>query len=725
MEYAVNTATTILVFGIAYAMLLFIISVGLSITMGLMGFVNLAHGTFAMVGGYITVKLVNAVGVPYFAALAIAFVAVGLLGVVMEFLLYRRLYNRSELDQVLLTIGIVFASVALVTFIWGNNPQNIQLPSFLQGDLNLGFKRIPTFRAFMILAGAVIAAGLFYGLERTRTGAQIRAAVDNRRMAQSCGINTGRLFTLTFALGSGMAAIGGGLSIQILGGLKPTFAFDYLVLFLIVVAVGGLGNIRGTFFAALLLGIIDFAGKYFLPEGGSFFIYLITFIVLLWRPQGLFGQASHATQAPPSPVETMVRTAEAAARLLSRDHRPRWAEALPWLMAIAVYFAFPGYRLLATVVLVMILFVISLDLLVGYTGIVSLGHTALFGTGAYTAALLANNGWPEPLTAVLAAIVMAAIVGAISGWIILRTHGLTLLMLTMAFSIILYELAKDLDVITIGGQQITLTGGFDGINFSNTPILGLFAFDSVWFTTNYWYALVVLFLGFAVVRTITYSPYGRALIGIRENVDRMHAIGSPVQKRKLAAYVISAAIAGAAGAIWVQVRGNITIAVYEFEAAGAVLIMIILGGPGRLYGAFLGATIYLFLENQTETFLGTDPPYWELIIGIALILTVMFTPGGLIGIGERMSDYWRKRQPFLLAAIVLIIVDGLYRELLPDIYVGNIVNAAWIALLIVFVVSSRSGLIEAAVGAGRASRRAWQRLNLMLRGAPLDESATS
>jgi hypothetical protein len=205
----------------------------------------------------------------------------------------------------------------------------------------------------------------------------------------------------------------------------------------------------------------------------------------------------------------------------------------------------------------------------------------------------------------------------------------------------------------------------------------------------------------------------------------MHAIGSPVQKRKLAAYVISAAIAGAAGAIWVQVRGNITIAVYEFEAAGAVLIMIILGGPGRLYGAFLGATIYLFLENQTETFLGTDPPYWELIIGIALILTVMFTPGGLIGIGERMSDYWRKRQPFLLAAIVLIIVDGLYRELLPDIYVGNIVNAAWIALLIVFVVSSRSGLIEAAVGAGRASRRAWQRLNLMLRGAPLDESATS
>jgi ABC-type branched-subunit amino acid transport system permease subunit len=724
MEYAVNSATTILVFGVAYAMLLFIISVGLSITMGLMGFVNLAHGSFAMVGGYLTVKLVSAVGVPYLPALVIAFFAVALLGVVMELVLYRRLYNRPELDQVLLTIGIVFASVALVTFVWGNNPQNIQLPQFLQGDLNLGFKLIPKFRAFMIVAGAVIAAALFYGLERTRTGAQIRAAVDNRRMAQSCGINTGRLFTLTFALGSGMAAIGGGLSIQILGGLKPTFAFDYLVIFLIVVAVGGLGNIRGTFFAALLLGIIDFAGKYFLPAGGSFFIYLVTFVVLLWRPQGLFGLAGVNATAPKLIAETVRQAADASSRLLLRDHKFRGVEAIPWLIAIAVYFAFPGYRLLATVILVMILFAVSLDLIVGYAGIVSLGHTALFGTGAYAAALLANNGWTEPLSGLLIAIVVAAIMGAISGWIILRTHGLTLLMLTMAFSIILYELAKDLDVITIGGREITLTGGFDGINFSNDAILGLFKFDSVWYSVNYWYALVFLFVGFLVVRTIVYSPFGRALVGIRENVDRMHAIGSPVQARKLTAYIISAAIAGAAGAIWVQVRGNITIAVYEFEAAGAVLIMIILGGTGRLYGAFLGAALYLFLEEQTETFLGTDPPYWELIIGVALILTVLFTRGGLIGIGERMTEYWRRRLPFILAAVALVILDGLYKRYLAGIYVGNIVNALWLLLLVAFVVASRAGLMDAMGSLTLACRRGWQQLTLLLRGAALDRSGT-
>ncbi len=291
MAEILDIATTILVFGLAYAMLLFIVSVGLSITMGLMGFVNLAHGAFAMVGGYITVKLVLPVGVPYLLALVIAFFAVAALGVVMDRLLYRHVYDRPELDQVLFTIGIVFASVAGVSFVWGPDPQNILLPEILLGDVDLGFKRIPVYRAFMIGAGAVIVAALFFGLERTKIGARVRAAVDNRRMAESCGIATGRLFTLIFALGSGMAALGGGLGIQILGGLKPVFAFEYLVIFLIVVAVGGLGNIRGTFAAALVLGIVDFAGKYFLPEGGGFFIYGVTFIVLLWRPHGLFGKA--------------------------------------------------------------------------------------------------------------------------------------------------------------------------------------------------------------------------------------------------------------------------------------------------------------------------------------------------------------------------------------------------------------------------------------------------
>ncbi len=291
MDSFVNALMTILVFGLAYAMLLFIISVGLSVTMGLMGFVNLAHGAFAMLGGYVTVTLVVRSGVPFLLALPIAFVAVAMISVVFERVLYARLYKAPELDQVLLTIGLVFVSIASVTFIWGPNPISIPTPPILIGDIDLGVKRIPRYRAFMIGSGAVIVAALYYGLERTRIGAQIRAAVDNRRMAESCGVNTDRLFTYTFALGSGLAALGGGLGIQVLGGVRPVFAFEYLVVFLIVVAVGGLGNIRGTFLAALILGITDFAGKYLFPEGGAFVIYAVTIVVLLWRPQGLFGRA--------------------------------------------------------------------------------------------------------------------------------------------------------------------------------------------------------------------------------------------------------------------------------------------------------------------------------------------------------------------------------------------------------------------------------------------------
>ena len=339
-------------------------------------------------------------------------------------------------------------------------------------------------------------------------------------------------------------------------------------------------------------------------------------------------------------------SAQAAAQLFLAEHRVRWLEVVPWLIAIFVYFALPGYRGLATQILVMILFALSLDLIVGYAGIVSLGHTALFGTGAYAAALLASKaealsvlGYPllgHPVIGLAAAMLAAALLGLISGWVILRTHGLTLLMLTMALSIMLYELAKDLDDIT---------GGFDGINFTNQPILGIFPFDIVGYSVNYWYALIVLFLLFVLARTIVYSPFGRALIGIRENVDRMHAIGSPVDERKLTIYVISAAMAGAAGAVWVQVQGNITIAVYEFDLAGAVLIMVILGGTGRLYGAFIGATVYKILEDLTEQVLGTEPPYWELVVGVTLVLTVLFAPRGLLGIVEDTAKAVRRNRP--------------------------------------------------------------------------------
>ena len=310
---------------------------------------------------------------------------------------------------------------------------------------------------------------------------------------------------------------------------------------------------------------------------------------------------------------------------LKTQHHIHWAEAIPWVIAIAVFYIAPGYRLLATQILVMILFALSLDLIVGYAGIISLGHTAFFGTGAYITALLASNDIPDPIFGLFAAAVGAALVGLVSGWVLLRTYGLTLLVLTMAVTIMLYELANDFDEVT---------GGFDGINFTNSEIFGLIELDQLWYSSSYIYVLIMLFLGFLLIRTIVYAPFGRMLIGIRENPQRMSAVGTPVHLRQVGVYVISAAIAGVAGALWVQVQGNVTTEVYSFELSGEVLIMLILGGTGRLYGAFLGATVYKILENITEQILGTGMPYWQFAIGIALILTVLFARRGLFGLFE-------------------------------------------------------------------------------------------
>jgi len=280
---------SILLGGLASGMVLFVVSVGLSVTMGLMGFVNLAHGGFAMLGGYVLALAMRHWGLPFFAALALAFVAVAALAVLLEKTLYARLYRATELDQVLFTIGLVFVMIAAVTLAIGPESQTVVLPEWLRGQTDLGFLSYRTYSLALIAFGTALVLALWLGFERTRLGAQIRAAVDNRRMAESLGVDVGRLFTLTFALGSGLAAVGGALGAEILG-LDPQYPLRYLAYFLIVVALGGLGRVSGVFFAALAIGVLDFVLKFSFPQGGTMFIYALTLAFLLARPQGLFGK---------------------------------------------------------------------------------------------------------------------------------------------------------------------------------------------------------------------------------------------------------------------------------------------------------------------------------------------------------------------------------------------------------------------------------------------------
>jgi branched-chain amino acid transport system permease protein len=305
---------------------------------------------------------------------------------------------------------------------------------------------------------------------------------------------------------------------------------------------------------------------------------------------------------------------------------------LPWLAVAAVPLVLPGYEPLVTQVFVMILFALSLDLLVGYAGIVTLGHAGLFGVGGYTAGILSVHGVTDPVLTALCAMVLAAVTGLVFGIAILRTKGLTLLMLTMASAFLLYEIANKATGLT-GGED-----GLQGVNFG--PVLGLFEFDFRG-QTAFFYSLAVLFLAFLFVRALINSPFGWPLRGIRENDARMAAIGCPIMRRRLIVYVISAALAGLAGALQAQSTQFVALYSLSFELSGNILIMLILGGSGRLYGAFIGVPVFMIAQDLLAK---QDPANWFLGLGIVLIALVTLAPGGILGIAERVIDAIRRRR---------------------------------------------------------------------------------
>ncbi|NML31007.1 branched-chain amino acid ABC transporter permease [Paraburkholderia antibiotica] len=281
---------TILFDGIAYGMLLFVLASGLAITLGLMNFVNLAHGAFAMVGGYATVLAMSRLGVPFFGALPIAFIVSAVLGGILERTLYKRVYGQSELNQVLFTIGLTFMAIATVDYFMGSTQQFLNLPQWLQGRTVIAGIGIGYYRLFVILVCVVLVIALQLILNRTRFGSRLRASVDDPRAASGLGININFVFLTTFAFGSGLAGLGGALGANMLG-LDPIFPLKFMIYFLVVVAVGGTTSLTGPLLASLLLGIADVAGKYYIPDLGAFIIYGVMIVTLMWRPQGLFARA--------------------------------------------------------------------------------------------------------------------------------------------------------------------------------------------------------------------------------------------------------------------------------------------------------------------------------------------------------------------------------------------------------------------------------------------------
>ena len=591
--------------GLVYGVLLFLMAAGLSLIFGLMNVVSLAHGSFFMLGAYLGLSIVQATG-NFWLALVLAPIPVIAAGVVIEYFFMRPLYRRGHMDQVLLTFGFTFVFLDLVQTVWGRTVLRLPAPEALQGTVQIGAGVFSAYRLFLIAFGFAIALLLWLFLERSRIGAMVRAAVDDAQMASGLGGNIPLLFGGMFGFGVALAALGGIAAGPILS-LYPGMDAEILIPAFIVIVIGGLGSLRGAFVGSLLIGIADTFGKAYLPSLALFLIYLTMILVLLVRPQGLFG-IKYADITIPSAVSVTA---------VPSTPRTRTVGLLALTVLVALPFAISDYsRSLISEIFIFAILAMSLDLLLGFTGLMSLGHAAFFGLGAYAVGVLGNmfaiNAW----IGVAAGIALAACSAGLIGWFCVRTAGVTFLMLTLAFSQLLFSVAL---------KWRDVTGGSDGLAIAEKP--GFFGLDLSNSLVMYFMALIFFVLVFWGLRRLINAPLGRAFVGIRENEQRMMAIGYATRAYKLIAFTIAAAIAGLAGGLYAIFNGFISSDALYWTASGDVLIMTMLGGAGTLIGPSIGAGVFLLMKNVVSSY----SEHWLAIIGVTFICCVMFFPGGIWG----------------------------------------------------------------------------------------------
>ncbi len=600
--------------GLVYGVLLFLMAAGLSLIFGLMNVVSLAHGSFFMLGAYLGLSIFRATG-SFWLALTLAPIPVVVIGLAIERLFLRPLYRRGHMDQVLLTFGFTFVFLDLVQTVWGRSVQRLPVPEILQGTMHIGAGVFSAYRLFLIAFGFAIALLLWLFLERSRIGAMVRAGVDDAQMAAGLGGNIPALFSGMFGFGVALAALGGVAAGPILS-LYPGMDAEILIPAFIVIVIGGLGSLRGAFAGSLLIGIADTFGKAYLPSLALFLIYLAMILVLLVRPQGLFGIKYSDVSIPSAVSITAVPTTS----------RTRIAGLTALLASLVLPFAVSDYsRTLVAEIFIFGIFAMSLDLLLGFTGLMSLGHAAFFGLGAYAVAVLGTMFGINAWIGVMAGIALAALAAGLIGWFCVRTGGVTFLMLTLAFSQL---------VFTVALKWRDVTGGSDGLAVPEKP--GFLGFDLSNSLVMYYMALIFFVLIFAGLRRLINAPLGRVFVGIRENEQRMMAVGYPTKTYKLLSFTISAAIAGLAGGLYAIFNGFISADALYWTASGDVLIMTMLGGAGTLIGPAIGAGVFLLMKNVVSSY----NEHWLAIIGITFICCVMFFPAGIWG---AMRDIRMKR----------------------------------------------------------------------------------
>lgn len=603
--------------GLASAASLFLVAVGLSIIFGVTRVVNFAHGSLYMLGAYIAWTLnerlaFGAAG--FWLGVVLAAIAVGLCGVLIERLILRRIYRAPELFQLLATFGVVLVVKDLVLWLWG--PEDLLGPRVpgLDGAIMIGNHYLPSYDLFLIGLTPLVLIGLWWLFHRTRWGVLVRAATQDRDMVAALGVDQTRLFTTVFFLGALLAGLGGALQLP-KGDANTLLDLSIIATAFVIVVIGGLGSIPGAFLAAVLVGQMNAFGILIFPTLTLVLMFLVMAVVLILRPQGLLGRPESAV--PP--------TGPPAPRLIP----PRPSGGLLWLALLAGLLALPwftqGYLLILMVeVFIAALFAASLHFMLGPGGMISFGHAAYFGLGAYGAALLVKTLGLPMLPALLLSPWVAGFGALVFGWFCVRLRGVYLAMLTLAFAQISWSVVM---------QWYSVTGGDDGI-------LGIWPAPWAADRASYYYlTLAVCAFGIHILRRMIFAPFGHALRAGRDSPLRAEAIGIHVRHHQWAAFTVAGACAGLAGGLYVYSKGSIFPDAMAIPQSVDVLVMVLLGGIQTLSGPLLGAAVFTWLHDELSRL-----EYWRLLLGLTLILMVVLFPHGLGGIARqwRAMIYFRR-----------------------------------------------------------------------------------
>ncbi len=622
--------------GLALAALLFSLSVGFSLIFGTMRIVNLAHGSLFLIGAYIGVIVMQSgTATAFVLALGIAVVAGAVLGIGLWAML-RPLQQRGFFPQALLTIGVSFIVGHLLHTFASDAPIAVSPPDFLAGTVSILGTGFPVYRIALIAFGLVLAAAVYLIVERSRVGALLKASTSDPMMARALGINVRKITAGVFAFGSVLAVLGGTIGAPLMGAYVG-LDHQVLLLALVVVVIGGLGSTAGAAIGSIAVGQIQTLGVALLPDLTPFLLFGSMMLVLLVRPQGLLGKKHHEA----SSIVTVTRAVMSSWR--TRSTAASTITGVVFVVALALIPLFASRFFISEFSLILAFGVLALtfDLLLGISGIASFAHVAYFGVGAYVAGIAAVNGFTNAPLLLLASTVAAAIAALATSWVPLRAKAVTFVMITLAMGQLAQSLASSLR---------GLTGGTDGL--TGVPPLTLIpGVDLRSPATVFWFVLTVSVIMYLVVRMISRSPFGRTLRGLRDNEPRMTALGYSTLRYKYAILVIASALAGTAGALWIAQARYVSPADMGFSALIFLLMVLVIGGTGSLWGAFAGATVvFLTRDVLSSAFLGSGP----LILGIVLLLAVYLFPGGIASI--RLPQAWvdritKRKQPAVDAQI--------------------------------------------------------------------------